>query len=62
MPAERPRPKHAHSVCVGPSAVWIKVTVVKASYQGRMNKRMRMTGATNTPGAHLSRPSDPATG
>ena len=34
---------------VRPSAVSIKVTLVKASYKGRMNKRMRMTGAADTP-------------
>lgn len=41
-------------VCdVRPSAACIKVTVVKASYRGRMKKGMRLTGATNTPSARL---------
>lgn len=38
---------------VRPSAACIKVTVVKASYRGRMKKGMRLTGATNTPSARL---------
>lgn len=39
-----------------PSAKWIKVSVVKASCQGRVSKRIRMTVATNKLSAHLSQP------
>lgn len=41
---------------VTPSAEWIKVSDVKASCQGRVSKRIRMTVATNKPSAHLSQP------
>jgi len=52
-----PHDKIGFCLCdVRPSAVWTKVTAVKASYQGRIGKRIRMTVATNTPSAHLSRP------
>lgn len=56
MPAEH-RELNSPRVCdVIASTERIKVSAVRASCQGRVSKRIRMTVATNKLSAHLSRP------